>query len=218
MRRIFSHIPEPEGITSWSVKRLLSRFALGLIPVLIPVLIVALTPLFAYAAVIKEPSRFREIWDTVWLFLNFFILMAVIIKFGRKPIRDFLVNHGSEINETVNTTLDNLKNAEAEYQDKIERLKGLRDKINELTNMNQEQANLARKRIINEAEAVSDQIIAEAKISAEVEIRNTTAKVKTEMIEMAYVEAEKRLAELINENDESRLINEYISSIQNRES
>ena len=45
----------------------------------------------------QEASKSRQIWDIIWRFINFFILVFVLVKYARKPLMGFLHGHSQEI-------------------------------------------------------------------------------------------------------------------------
>ena len=170
-----------------------------------------------WAAEAEETGSFRKTWDFVWLFINFFILLIVLVKYGRKPLTDFLSRYGSEIGEKLENTKSLLAGAEEEYRKNEEKLAELDKKIEELEELTSVQARLARERILEEAEENSRLIISRARDSAETEIRKAGAAVKAELVEMALDEAEKKIKEQLQPEDDEQIIDEYVNSISQRD-
>ncbi|MBW2090641.1 MAG: ATP synthase F0 subunit B [Deltaproteobacteria bacterium] len=156
---------------------------------------------------------FRKTWDTVWLFINFGILVFFLVKYGRKPLMDFLRSHGSEIGQNLEATKELLAKARAEYEKSEERLAGLEQKIAELEVLRLEEAERAKQRILEEAEQSSKKILDEAREIAETEIKKAWAAARTELVEMAMEEAETMIREQIGLEDEARIIGEYVGRL-----
>ncbi|MBW2060674.1 MAG: ATP synthase F0 subunit B [Deltaproteobacteria bacterium] len=168
----------------------------------------------------EGPGTVRKIWDTVWLFINFGILAFFLVKYGRKPLMDYLVRHGSEIGQDLDRVRDLLAKAEDEYKESEKSLAELEQRIAEIETITQKEAQRARQRILAGAEQNSAKILDEAREVAESEIKKAWSQAKTELVEMAIVEAEKRIREQIKLEDETRIIEEYVGrlSAQNQSS
>jgi len=175
-------------------------------------LVLAATGL-VWAAETEGSGSFRKTWDMVWLFINFFILMFLVVKYGRKPATEFLSKYGSDIGKNLEHTKSLLAKAEEEFRQSEDKLVELDKKIEELEELTQTQAELARKKILEDAEEGSKMIISQARDLAEFEIRRARAAAKVELVEMALEEAEKKIREQLRPEDDERLINEYMDHI-----
>ena len=164
----------------------------------------------------EDPGTFRRAWDTVWLFINFGILVFFIVKFGRKPITDFITQRGSEISQSLEKAQALLEKAKAEYKESEERLAGLKQRVAELEAFQKKEAERARQRILEEAEQSSKKILAEAREVAETEIKKAWADAKAELVDMAIEEAEKMIREKIEVEDEIRIIREYVDKLSSQ--
>ncbi len=167
----------------------------------------------AGAAEAKETGSFRKIWDLVWIFLNFAIMVFLLVKYGRKPLVDFLARYSSDIGENLDKNKSALASAEEEYQESEKKLADLGEKIEELEELTQAQARRVREKILEEAEEGSKLIISRARDQAGLEIRKARASVKTELVEMALDEAEKKIKEQLRPEDEERIIDEYVKRL-----
>ncbi|MBU2552614.1 MAG: ATP synthase F0 subunit B [Proteobacteria bacterium] len=161
----------------------------------------------------KGPSEAREIWDTVWKFLNFFILVFALVKYGRKPLMSFLSKQSVEIGERIEESKDLLAQAEEDYQATEARLSEMENLIQDIRGYMQDEAVRTKKRIVDEARSASEQIVAESRDVADVLIRKAHDTLKAELVEMAMAEVEKRIRESITREDEDRLIGEYVDQL-----
>jgi F-type H+-transporting ATPase subunit b len=189
-----------------SRKRACSIFTLALALVLAAAGVV-------WAAEAGETSSFRKIWDMVWLFINFLILMFVLVKYGRKPVTEFLSKYGSDIGKDLENTKSLRAKAEEEFRQSEDKLAELDKKIEELEELTQTQAERARAKILDDAEESSKMIISQARDLAGSEIRKARAAAKAELVEMALAEAEKKIREQLQPEDDERIINEYMDHI-----
>ena len=189
---------------------------LKIILVLMVVFSLAFAPAAALAAKKKGdegPSPVRKVWDTVWLFINFFVLVFVIVKYGRKPLMDFLAEKRVEIAENLETVQDRLSSAEAEYKEAMTNLEQMQEKIGEIEEYMRQDAERNRERILEEAQEKSRIIMAEAKERAESSIKNAYARVREELIDIAINTAQKKITESLSDEDETRLVDEYLSDL-----
>lgn len=182
--------------------------------VLLVVLTLTLGPVLAQAAGGKdEMSQGRKIWKTIWRFINFFILAFVIVKFGRKPLVDFLSNHGVEVGERLDRTKNVLDETETEYRKTEAKLARIEDLITEVKAYMEQDAERLKQRILEDAEENSKHMISEAKEIAESRLKAARDKVKNELVELAMAEAEKIIREHIAVKDQDRLIDEYMGRV-----
>lgn len=75
------------------------------------------------------------------------------------------------------------------------------------------QAERAREKILKDAEESSKMIISQARDLAGFEINKARAAAKAELVEMALEEAEKKIREQLQPEDDERIINEYMDHI-----
>ncbi|MBW2624490.1 MAG: ATP synthase F0 subunit B [Deltaproteobacteria bacterium] len=189
-----------------SRKRAFSIFAVALVLGLVAVGVV-------WVSKAGETSSSRKIWDLVWLFINFFIFMFILVKYGRKPITEFLSKYGSDIDKDLKNTKSLLAKAEEEFRQGEGKLAELDKKIEELEELTKMQAERAREKILEGAEESSKMIISQARDLAGHEIQKARAAAKTELVEMALEEAEKKIREQLQPQDDERIINEYMDHI-----
>ena len=148
--------------------------------------------------------------------LNFVIIAVVLVKFGRKPIKDFLANRREEIDYKI-------KKFEQQKQ-------AAEDKIEETTKMLENSMVRLEKikmRIVEEGEKKKHQIIAAAQQESRLLLKGTQHKIenqivearnliRSELIESAMALAEKRLPEEITAIDEQRLFDHFMERTAGR--
>ena len=160
------------------------------------------------------PSDSRVIWDIVWKFINFFILVYVIVRFGRKPLMGFLKTHSAEIGERLDQQKDLLQEAEAEYQETEGRLTKLEELVVEVEERIKVDAQRAKQSILEDAQRESSFLMSEAEERAKHIIEQAREGVKQELVEIAWQEAERLIREKIAVKDQNRLIKEYLSGLE----
>ncbi|MGD2186563.1 MAG: ATP synthase F0 subunit B [Desulfobacterales bacterium] len=166
----------------------------------------------ADALAAESAKNWRSIFDLVMRWLNFVIIAFFLIKFGRKPIKEFLSNRREEIAHQI-------KKFEQQKQ-------AAEEKIEETTKMMED--SLARfekikKRIVEDGEKKKQQIIAAAQQESRILLEGTQQKIenqivearnliRSELVDAAIELAEKRLPVEITSVDEQKLIDHFMES------
>ena len=160
----------------------------------------------------ETTKNWRSAFDVVMRWLNFIIIAFVLVKFGKKPIKDFLANRRQEIDHQI-TKYEQQKEAAEE-------------KIAEATQMlNNSIARFEKikKRIVEDGEKKKQQIIEGARQESRILLEGTQQKIgnqivearnliRSELIESAIALAEKRLPEEITAVDEQKLLDHFMES------
>ena len=182
-------------------------------------------PLVAFIALVLAPmvvlgaegeegtSRAREIWDTVWMFVNFFVLVFVIVKFGREPIKNFLAERAADIDQDIYDHQSKVQDAQSEYQDVEQRLANIENMIDEVRQLHLSEAQRTKDAILERAKQNADHIMDEAKHQAETSVQKARDQVKAELVEKAIEEAEQLIRKHFKPEDEDRLFGEYMDQL-----
>ena len=156
----------------------------------------------------------RESYDLMMRWLNFIILATLIIKYARRPIANFL----SEKKKEVATSIENLEARKKAVQDKLE--EGRR----QLTASEGRLASI-KERIIAEGENRKAQIIADSQKESRImletaqlrishQIRETQARLKSELIDSATQMTIAKLPGILTAADHDRLIRQWMDAVQ----
>lgn len=163
-----------------------------------------------------EGSGFtRATWDTIWRWLNFFILFGVVIKFGRQPMVNFLEKQKEDVAQSIKKLEDRkravqetLQESQRQLTASEERLASIKDKI--VTDGENRKAKL-----IADAEEESRIMLEAAKVRIDQQIREMHSHVKAELIDAATQIALTKLPELLTGEDEDRLVGQWMDAVQN---
>jgi len=160
----------------------------------------------------ETTNNWRPTFDLVMRWVNFVIIVFVLVKFGRKPIKDFLSNRREEIDQQIKK-YEQQKEAAAE---KIE-------EANKLIKNNIARFEKLKKRILEDGEKKKQQIIEDARQESMILLTGTRQKIenqivearnliRSELIESAIALAQQRLPEEITAVDEQKLIDNFMES------
>ncbi|MFO7885562.1 MAG: ATP synthase F0 subunit B [Desulfobacteraceae bacterium] len=145
--------------------------------------------------------------------LNFIVLAGALFYVARKPVKDFFTSRVEGIKEELETLEQKKAEAEknlAEYADKMANLDSEYQKI--IADY-AEQGEIARKRILAEAEEQAAKLEEMAKRNIEQEFKNAKAALQQEISEKALEKAELLVKESISSEDQDRLVDEYLQKV-----
>ncbi len=172
-------------------------------------LLVALHALPAYAS---DPSV-GGLQAFLWPALNLAILIAVLVYFGRKPLRAYFEKRRSEVQGVLQSAADQLATAETTYAKWQRRTVDLEVELNEIRAMSRQRAEAEREKIIDDARATAERIRRDATTAVELELRRAREILREEATQLAIELAGERLSREVTEADRDRLIDEFIALI-----
>jgi F-type H+-transporting ATPase subunit b len=169
-----------------------------------------LTPELALAA---DPE-WRPTYDLAMRWINFIILVAVIVKFAKDPIKDFLKLQKQD----VVSQIDSLDSEKSRILEEIEAAKQKtaenQIRLQELKERLISQGETRKEQIIQQAHQQSKIMLEEAKRKMENQIVQAKAELKIELLDMAMGKAVERLPELMTDEDSQRMVDDYMVGIQ----
>ncbi len=152
--------------------------------------------------------------DLVWPGVNLLILIAALVYFGRRPMQDFFAARQDRIRGDLDAAANALAEAEArhtEWQRKLARLDAEMDRIREQA---RERAEAERKHILADASAAAERIRRDARSAVDQELRRAREELRREVAELAVELAAETLRTRVNDTDRSRLVDDFIETIE----
>jgi len=162
-----------------------------------------------------ENHQISKKWESVdtYRVLNFILLAGVLFVLLKKPVSESL-------NSRISSIKKQLEDLEKKKAYAIREVDDYKEKFNELENEKQniikefvKQGESLRDKIINDAEQTAQKIEEQAKKNIEQEFIFAKKQLKDEILNEAMVLAEKMIKNDINNDDQERLINEYIEKV-----
>ncbi len=155
----------------------------------------------------------RPSYDVAMRWINFIILVAVIVKYAREPIKDFLKLQKqdvvSEIGELDNEKTRILKEIKAVKQQGVEnkaRFKELKDRLIV-------QGETRKQQLVEQARQQSAIMLEETRRKMENRIVQAKASLKMELLDMALGQAAEKMPGVITDSDNQRLLDDYMDSL-----
>ncbi|MBW2090619.1 MAG: ATP synthase F0 subunit B [Deltaproteobacteria bacterium] len=154
-----------------------------------------------------------KIWDLVFRAMNFLAMVIILVVLLRKPLRQFFGNRREEIAATLSDL--ELKKAESEEQYlKLERkLIEFDSEKDAIIAEYIEEGEKEKAKIIANAQEIAARIQQQAEVAIKQEIRQAKAELKREIADLAASQAEEIIKNNINEQDQERLVEEYLDKV-----
>ena len=146
--------------------------------------------------------------------LNLVLLIAVLVYFTRKPIRDFFNARRAGIQDDLQSAAEFRREAEARYAKWQRKLVDLEAELEQIRATSRERAEAERERIIADANATAERIRSEATAAIEQELRRAREVLSEEAANLAIELAAELLREHVTEADRDRLVTEFIERIE----
>jgi len=178
--------------------------------------------IFGFLLLIPEMAMasgpaWRPTYDRVMMWVNFIILAAVIIKYAREPIKNFLKQQKAEV-------VSELGKMEAEKERILGEIKAANDKASR----NKQRFQEMKERLIAQGEVKKRQIVEQAKQQSAIRLDETRKKMenrinqaksalKMELADMAFEQALQQLPRIIDDRDNQRLLDMYMESMHQEE-
>jgi F-type H+-transporting ATPase subunit b len=151
-----------------------------------------------------------------WAFkiFNFAVLVAILIKFAGKPLKNYLLSRSTRVSEKLDEADRLFKEAEALKQEYQSRLSKLDNEIDAFKKSILEDTEREKKKIIDEATGFAKKIKEQANITYQQEIRAMTNKIKEEIAKLTMDRAEKLIIEKYNPKDHELMVDEFIEKLR----
>jgi F-type H+-transporting ATPase subunit b len=148
-----------------------------------------------------------------WRVMNFVVLLAALIFILRKPISQALSSRIKDIRQQLESLEAQKVEAEkqlAQYNEKLSQLESEAEKIVEGYI---KQGNEAKAKILKEAEATAEKLQVQARRNIEHEFGKARQELQREVVEKSLVKAEETLKKAITDQDQDKLVDEYLDKV-----
>lgn len=189
--------------------RLTERAGALCVTTLFVVLYMVALPVVAQAA---DP-QWRPTYDVAMRWVNFIILVAVIVKYAREPIKDFLKLQKSDIFSEIGE----LETEKARIVSEIKAVKQKaiesRSHFHDLKDRQIAQGETRKQQIVEQARQQSKIMLEETRRKMENRIDQAKVVLKMELLDMAIDQAMVKLPDIMTAGDAQQLLDDYMSSL-----
>ncbi len=150
----------------------------------------------------------------VFKFINFFVLVGILIKFAGKPLKEYLQSRHNAIKNKLEEAERMFKEAESlksEYEKKIAKLD---DEVEAFKKNVMAEAEKEKKKILDEAKELTVRIKEQARLTYEQEAKEAIGRIKEEIARQTIEKAEKIVMEKLTKDDHNRMVGEFIEKLR----
>lgn len=161
----------------------------------------------------SQGSSWRDTYDPIMKWVNFAILLFVIVKYAGPPLLNFLRSQGRDIEREMTRIeqqkadmLYHLKQVQKQLDQSDIRMAEIRQRIID-------EGQRRKAAIIREAEEESRRLIESAGKKAEAHLLEAKRKLQEELIDLAADRALQTLPKVVRAEDRERMITSYLDQI-----
>lgn len=145
--------------------------------------------------------------------LNFTVMVAVLVFLLRKPLKQFFGGRREEIARLLTELEESQAEADQRYKALEARLADAQKTKDEIIADYLKEGEVEKEKIIAAARQVAEHIQTQATLAIDQEIAAAKAGLKREIAEMSSKVAEDMIKRSISDDDQKRLVNEYLEKV-----
>ena len=162
-----------------------------------------------------EPPGWEEF---LFQLLNLVILLGVIVYFARKPLLEYFEGRRSQIQSDLETAASLLSEAEERNEEIQRKLAELQGEVDDLQSQARARAEEESERILAEAQRSAERIQQDATAAIDQELLRAQRELRSEAAGLAVEMAAEILSQQVSDADRSRLLDEFISTVEEGDS
>ncbi len=183
-----------------------------LLPVLLAILVGALTPALVWAAGGSSLSA-EKLSDLFWRAVNFLALVVILVKFGAKPIMNSLSGRQQQIREELDDLTSRRDEAEQAYKEFEAKLAGMEKEMELIVQRAIAQAQVEKERILADAERAAEEIKRQAEAAVQAELEDAKRQLREEIAEQAAAMAEELIVKNLTPADQVAITEQYLERV-----
>lgn len=154
--------------------------------------------------------------DILFQLLMFLILLALLKKFAFGPLLSMMQTRADHIANEIETAEKNRKEAQSLLEEQRENLKKSRQEAQELIENAKKLGEEQKNEIISAARAEADRLKEAAKKEIAQEKEQAISALREQVASLSVLIASKVIEKELNEQDQQKLINDYIQEVEKR--
>ena len=151
--------------------------------------------------------------DLIYRIMNFAVLAGVLIYLLRKPLAQALESRRQGIRDQLDDLEKQKADAEKELAEYNARLARLDQEIGKIVAEYVKDGEAAKAKIVEEAKVAAEKLQEQAKKNIGHEFEKARQALKAEMSEQAVSMAEALIKKSINDEDQKRIVDEYLTKV-----
>ncbi len=159
-------------------------------------------------------DRSGDLWDLFFRFINFALLVIILIWALKKvDVKKFFSARIEEIRQRLNDLKKGKEEAENRYRELEGKLKEFEEERKGIIEQFKNEGLAEKEKIIAEARERVKQIIEQAELTIQQEIQSARDRLKQDVVDLAAQKAEEIISTGLTEEDQDRLVNEFIERV-----
>jgi F-type H+-transporting ATPase subunit b len=165
------------------------------------------------SAAFAGDAPWRPMYDKIMVWINFFILVFVAVKYGKKPFLNFLQGQTDEIAGEIHRLQKQKNTIDAQIGKTKQMTESSSIRFEKIKTRIIEEGERTKNKIIEDAKIQSKKIIELGKIKADNQIIQAKNQFMAEMVDQASKLAQKQLPAEITNQDQQQMLDHFISNI-----
>lgn len=168
----------------------------------------AMIPAAAWAA--EGGADWRPTYDLIMRWVNFLILVFVIVKFARVPLRNFLSGQKDTITREIQEMEASRQAAQAKIEEINQQLEEISSRMENMKTRVLAQGERRKQEIIETAQQESRIMLESAKVKIAGRINTAKQAIRNEMVDIAVQLAMQKLPQEITPTDNNGFLDQYL--------
>lgn len=149
-----------------------------------------------------------------WKLINFAIFIGLLVFFLRKPVKEFWSSRTNTIRFDMEEGEKLRREAQAKYDDLKRRVSRLESEAQELVRSLQQEGEMEKKRLTEEADKLAARLLSDGQRIMDQEFRRVREGLKEQAVQLVVEAAEKLVAENMKADDQKRLSDKYLETLE----
>jgi len=173
---------------------------------------IAVVALVAWAVAASVLGIDRGIYSLIMRWVNFGILVLVVVKYGRGPIVNFLKNQSDEVAASVKELEEAKQQTEEKIAESRKQLEAGQDKLEQIKQRIISEGERRKEQMVADAQQESIIMIESAKLKIDAQVRGARNRIRADLIDMASELATQKLPQLLTVKNQEQLIDRWMEA------
>lgn len=154
-------------------------------------------------------------WGSIdsYKLLNFVVLVGVLFVLLKAPVKNFFSTRVEDLKKEIADLEEKKEKAEKDLQEYVSKIESLDEEVKVIVKTYVEQGEKAKMKILEEAKSSAEKLRVQAERKVEQEFQHAKETLSKEIVDKAVFEAEKLIKDKINDQDQDKIIEEYIGKV-----